>query len=395
MLNKIIYNQYFNSLISKFTVAFFGILNSILISRSLGPALKGEYAYILNIANLAVVILNLGIYQSYPYYKRQAKQPNILAQYVNNIFFQFICYLFIAIILSFLIMQKVWIVVFTLIPIMVLSRQLSFIALVENISLRNIINIIDQFFYTCILLTVYICLPRNINVVIAALYIKEITAVLLIMILFKFRINLLKVDYKLMGQTIVFGIYPMLTMLLTTLNYQVDVLILKSYVIFEQIGYYTIGVGLANQAWIIPDAFKDVLFAKTAKDDAKRDVRFSLKVNVLISFAIFCIILLFGEVIIRILYGAEFVHAYPVTIIIFAGTISMVIFKLLVPIYNAKGKQRISFIILLISALTNILLNIILIPQYGINGAAFASVISYTICGIAFLVGYIKMQKEG
>jgi len=388
MLKNVTNNQYLYSLLSKFTITFFGLTSSVLISRSLGPSLKGEYAYILNIVNIAVVVLNLGIYQSYPYYRRK-QLADINARYINNIFFQFLCYIAIALIMVFFIRQRVWAIISTLIPVMILSRQLNFIALVENIRIRNTINIIDQLFYTGLILAAYLCMPHNLYIIFAVLYVKEITAVALIIIIFKFKINLKYVDFKLLGETIAFGIYPMLAMLLTTLNYQVDVLILKAYVSFEQIGYYTIGAGLANQAWIIPDAFKDVLFAKTARDDAKKDIRFSLIINITISFVIFLAVIIYGRQAIKILYGEQFVEAYRVTTIIFAGTISMVIFKLLMPLYNAKGKQKLSFRILFISVAANIILNFILIPIYGINGAAFASVISYTVCGGAFLI-YLK-----
>jgi O-antigen/teichoic acid export membrane protein len=283
--------------------------------------------------------------------------------------------------------QKVWTIIFTLVPFMVLSRQLNFISLIENIRRRNTINIIDQFFYTCVILLIFFYHPQNYEVLILALYIKEITAIILVIAFYHLRIHITKADIKLLGETIAFGIYPMLTMLLTTLNYQVDVIILKAYVDFEQIGYYTIGVGLANQAWVIPDAFKDVLFAKTAKSDSMRDIRLSLIINIVFSTVLFVVVSLIGKQIITILYGVEFISAYKVTTVIFAGSISMVLFKLLMPLYNAKGKQKISFYILLTSCIINIVMNIILIPLYGITGAALASVISYTICGAAFLLG--------
>ena len=50
--------------------------------------------------------------------------------------------------------------------------------------------------------------------------------------------------------------------------------------------------------------------------------------------------------------------------------------------------MRISFISLLI----NISINYILIPIYGIIGAAIASLISYIIYGLLFIIIYIKYE---
>jgi Na+-driven multidrug efflux pump len=50
-----------------------------------------------------------------------------------------------------------------------------------------------------------------------------------------------------------------------------------------------------------------------------------------------------------------------------------------------KGKQVRSFLILLLTVGANVIANALLIPPFGINGAAFASVVSYTLCGMIFL----------
>lgn len=386
MWKKIIQSQYVYSIISKFCIVILGVANSVLINRSLGPSMKGEYAYILNIASLVVLILNLGIYQSYPFYRRK-KVPALREKYNSIVFLQFAAYMLLAIILLLFNRQQSWFFIFTLVPIMVLSRQLNFISLIENVKLRNTINMLDEFLYTAVTLVIFLVAPHNITILIAALYIKEIAAVVTIVVLYKLKFSISSFNMQFLSEILRFGFFPMLTMLLITMNYQVDVLILKWYVSFEQIGYYTIGVGLANQAWVIPDAFKDVLFAKTARDDALRDIKFSLIFNLLFSIGIFILFAFAGKYVIMILYGMEFIPAYQVTLIIFFGTISMVLFKLLMPLYNAKGKQKSSFVILFVSVLLNIVLNVILIPRYGINGAAFASVISYSVCGVTFWLG--------
>lgn len=374
-------------------MAFLALLNSVIINRGLGPALKGEYAYILNIANIIVLILNLGIYQSYPFYKRQNIEA-IKSKYTGIVFFQFFLYIGIAIITSITLSNKIMTYILLLIPIMVISRQLSFITLIESIITRNIINIMDTLFYTGLLSIAYFIFPQKIDLVILALFIREIIAVVFMTFYLRPRINIKNIDFKFMLKIIKFGLFPMFTTFLITINYQMDVIILKWFVPFTEIGYYTVGVGLASQAWLIPDAFKDVLFSKTAKNDSLKDIQYSLKLNFIVNTAIFLIVLFSGKYFITLLYGQQFLPAYTVTVIIFFGSIWMAVFKILIPIYNAKGMQRISFWILLTSAVVNVVLNIILIPRHGIEGAAYASVVSYSICGGLFLYN-MKLVGKG
>ena len=60
------------------------------------------------------------------------------------------------------------------------------------------------------------------------------------------------------------GFFPMLALLMTTLNYRIDVLILKSYpqITSSQLGVYSIGISLADKIVLIPDTLKGILASK-------------------------------------------------------------------------------------------------------------------------------------
>ena len=58
----------------------------------------------------------------------------------------------------------------------------------------------------------------------------------------------------------------------------------------------------------------------------------------------------------------------------------------------AENYTTISFYRTLIGAIVNVILNIILIPKYGINGAASATLISYFVA--TFSMGFIAKTKK-
>lgn len=95
-----------------------------------------------------------------------------------------------------------------------------------------------------------------------------------------------------------------------------------------------------------------------------------------------------GRLFIKTLYGIEFIESYNVSIMLFIGTIPMIFYKLIHPIYISIGKQKVVTKILFVAVSLNVILNLKFIPLYGIMGAATASVASYGICGMIFALKF-------
>ena len=150
----------------------------------------------------------------------------------------------------------------------------------------------------------------------------------------------------------------MVTTLMLTLNYRVDTLMMGYlyHIPDTEIGFYSLGVSLSEYGWLIPDAFREVLFSRTAKDDAIEEVTMSMKVNFYLTLLMILGILLLGRPVIRILAGAEYLPAYPVTVMLIAGIIPMSYFKIIGTLLLAQGKKGVYLGMLSASVLVNILL---------------------------------------
>lgn len=388
-MKNIFKNNYVNSLLTKAFVVFLGILTTVIINRYLGPAGRGEYAYILNIVNILVLLLNLGLYQSYPYYRKNIEEQ-AKSKYYNMFLIQFTVYFLIFVLIALILESSLFLILSVLIPLMILSTQLRFISLIENINKRNFINVINQLIYVLILLVVVTLFDANYIYILISILIKELISILIYIKKFNYKFNLRLVDKKTFKTSITVGIFPMFTSLLLSLNYKVDILILELFVSFDEMGYYAVGVALASQIWIIPDAFKDVIFSRVAKSDSILGILLSIKINIYVSIIITLILIFSGKHLIVLLYGDEFIMAYEILTLIFIGIFPMIFFKLINPLFNVKGLHKFSFYILLISVIFNIVLNFILIPLWGIHGAAISSIFSYTLCGFIFVSKFLK-----
>ena len=82
-----------------------------------------------------------------------------------------------------------------------------------------------------------------------------------------FNFSLKYIHKELIVELLKFGFFPMLALLLTSLNYKIDIIMLNMSrnITMAQIGVYSIGVALADKTVYIPDAVKEILLSKLAK----------------------------------------------------------------------------------------------------------------------------------
>ncbi|MCL2489751.1 MAG: polysaccharide biosynthesis C-terminal domain-containing protein [Propionibacteriaceae bacterium] len=187
------------------------------------------------------------------------------------------------------------------------------------------------------------------------------------------------------------GFIPMLTNVLVVINYRIDVVMLGwLHVDYYYIGLYAVGVSVAEYCWVIPDAFKDVMINRTAKDKAITSLTFSLRVSMTILVVIFVVLVFACRFLISLAYGSAFAEASNVTILMLVGVYSMVYAKILGVSYLSSGRWVFYFRVLLIASIANVGLNLVAIPTWGIYGAATVSVATYTLAGAWFLVSFLR-----
>ena len=394
-LVKLVKSDYGLSLLGKVLSIVIGLLSSIFYIRYLGIEFKGEYSYINEISSIAALILNFGIYQSYPYYYRRLKQE-VYAKYVKIFSTQFVVYSIIVMTLFFLPNNTLVVkLVLIQIPVLVLKTQLDNIVLIERFRLFVIMDIIYKsalcLFYFFLWLfadssLIYMVIGVTIiNLVFCELY-----------LLFTRRIKLefkLDIDVAFLKDVIKFGFFPMLSALLLTLNYSADIIFLRILGDSKELSLYSTAAIVINYVWIFPNAFKDVLIGQVARKYDENRVAFSVKISLFITMIVFIVFLILGKLAIRIVFGKDFIGCYEIILVLFLGTFSMIFFKMFGTVFVTEGKRVLYFVILLISVIANLIANYVLIPILGMYGAGISSVVSYDICGIAFLIAYCRYKK--
>jgi O-antigen/teichoic acid export membrane protein len=152
-----------------------------------------------------------------------------------------------------------------------------------------------------------------------------------------------------------------------------------------EVGYYSAAQKLILLAYVFPALLASASFpalSRFAKTDPERSKNI-LKKTLLISFGVaattLALGLVFGELAFSIIFGKEYLPALPAffillfsVLVVFPGTLAgNALFA-----YNEE-KYFLKFVI--ISTLVNIFFNLLLIPDYGISGAAVATIATQLI----------------
>ena len=391
---KITGNDYVYTIFTKIMAVLIGLVASSFSNRFLGPELKGELGQISSMISIVAVTANFGLYQPYPYYKRQGEE-DVLNKFLRIFMLQFVVYSIIGVFGAAVLGSFALAAVCLIAPIQVLANQLSFMIMVEDVKFKNKIFFTARITNTLITILAFYTMSRTIMVSLALVVVGDLITVIMALYRMKRMPNPLRADLRFAAKIVPFGIVSMITTLMVTLNYRVDTLMMGYMfgVPDVEIGYYTLGVSLSEYGWLIPDAFREVLFSRTAKDDAIGEVTMSMKVNLYLTLCMIVGILLLGKLVIWMLAGAEYLPACPVTVLLIAGIIPMSYFKIIGTLLLAQGKKYTYLGMLTLSVVANIICNMFTIPLWGKMGAAAASVVSYTVAGGCFLAYYLRSYK--
>jgi O-antigen/teichoic acid export membrane protein len=161
----------------------------------------------------------------------------------------------------------------------------------------------------------------------------------------------------------------MFTMILGSLLHWMDILMLGYFTNIETVGLYHPAVRTAGlQQSILIHIYKLV-------------TRWILTLVI----PILILILLFSTKI-MLLFGADFLKSSNALIILSIGTSIFAIFGVSGTVLVVSGYQKLNLVNALSATILNICLNIILIPKYGIMGAAWATLSSMTFIAVARII---------
>ena len=233
---------------------------------------------------------------------------------------------------------------------------------------------------------IYINASLN-TIAIAILFDSIFLAITLFFFYYKYKktIGLWSFDFLILKEFIKSAIPLTLVAISSFIYTRIDQLMIKNMLSIESVGHYSAAVYLSEIFYIIPTIITFSVFTKVAELKKDNNIEYKnifLKIySLLVWIAIPATILtiLFGNQIIYILYGDDFIKSVNVLKILSLGFIFISINLLFVKFLYVEGFEKKYLSRTIFGVMINILLNYLLISNYGINGAALATVITLFI----------------
>jgi|SaaInlLV_10m_DNA_2_1039722.scaffolds.fasta_scaffold00838_12 O-antigen/teichoic acid export membrane protein len=173
---------------------------------------------------------------------------------------------------------------------------------------------------------------------------------------------------------------------------QTDIIMIGMYMSEKDVGLYAIAMKLALLTSFVLNAVNSVVSPKFSQyyhandmETLKKTAKDSSKLIFYTTFPILIFLIIFGKYILGI-FGEEFEKAYLVLVILIIGQMVNSFSGSVGYFLNMTGNQAIYQKVILVGLFINIILNVLLIPLYGLIGAAIATSISLALWNLLALL---------
>jgi len=194
--------------------------------------------------------------------------------------------------------------------------------------------------------------------------------------------------------------FPLLLSTVSVVIYaRIDQVMLRHFIDVKAVGIYDAAVRLSDVWYIIPTVLVSSLFPAIVNALTVSPQLFRariLKLSAVLAVLIVLVALpasFFSDWIIRTLYGEAFIESAFVLKIYIWSLLGYGIGQVMFSYLIAVNKGYVYLVSTTSTMIINVVLNILLIPKYGINGAALATLISYSLLPIIpFAYKEIRVQ---
>ncbi len=183
----------------------------------------------------------------------------------------------------------------------------------------------------------------------------------------------------------------------TLLATRSNILIINYYLDTTQVGYFYVALVMAELLWFVSIAVETSLYPKTSSQTLEEASYLTMRACrqvLLLTFTGGILMAIFGKYLILLYGGKAFLPATLPLLILLPGSILYTFAKVLSALWVRKGWFiQLTYMASAMAAI-NIILNLILVPKYGMIGAAYATTISHSLTGLLGILLYYKFVNR-
>jgi O-antigen/teichoic acid export membrane protein len=398
------FNKYFRNTSWPFVARIISLAVSFVVStyvaRYLGPANYGELSYSVSFINIFSFIASLGIDQVI--YRDFIKFPEKRGEYVGT-----------ALVLKFIagLVATVFCIVFgyitsrqdvsfTLITILAFTFVFNsfsiiiyeFQAQVES-KYPSLVSIADTVVLNILKVIVVIENKGVIYLAIILLFEPILIAGLLIYYRTK-RIGSIRtwVYNKTIAKTLLKDSFPLIFSAAFSLIYgRIDQVLIKNMIDAQSVGLYGAAVQLTEVWYLVPNILVGSFFPAIVNAKAISENEYVKRLGWLSGILLFIAVAIalpttfIAPFVMNLVFGAAFVAGSTVLQIYIWSNIGTFLANIATSYLINENMRFTVFVSSCVGMVVNVVLNLILIPHYGIEGSAFATLISYSLIPVSLL----------
>jgi O-antigen/teichoic acid export membrane protein len=180
------------------------------------------------------------------------------------------------------------------------------------------------------------------------------------------------------------------------LNYRLDMFLVAHFMDVTAVGFYAIAVGMAERLWMIPVSLGTVLLPRVSAIGNAQANLITPKISrhtLFIVFVLSIVLLISARPLIQLFFGPAFLPAAKPLVMLLPGVVSLSFARVLTSDLAGRGRPEFGSFAAFVSLATNIPLNLVLIPKWGICGAAAASSLAYCLATVVVLTAFSRLTK--
>jgi len=168
---------------------------------------------------------------------------------------------------------------------------------------------------------------------------------------------------------------------------RIDQVFIKYFIDITTVGLYSVAVQLTEIWQVLPQILLAALFPALVNAHTTNKIYGKRVLALTLLLSLYCVLvslftIVLAPVLVPLIYGTAFIASVPLLKIYTWSLFGTVSGFLITTILVTENQRRIQIMVGILPMILNIILNLLLIPQYGAAGAAWATVLSYSLAPV-------------
>ncbi|HET8651940.1 MAG TPA: oligosaccharide flippase family protein [Gaiellaceae bacterium] len=390
--------------LSQVAAAVIALVNVLVIARALGPAGRGDVAFLATIVFLTSQLAALGVHQAHS--NLAGRSPHLRpALATNSIVFSVVLgAASIGVVAGLIALFPAlagdadasarWLALAS-IPVIIFELYLLYLVQADyGFAAANLAHVVGPLLTAAVNgilaamgeLTVFAAIATMVGGYLAS-------TALLVWYVQRRLAGFGRPDRALVRPVVGFGIKVHAGRVMLTGNYRLDQWFVGAIAGSRELGLYSVAVAWAEALFFLPQAFVNVQrpdLVRAQPTEAARQAATLFRAAMLLTVAPAVIMVVSAPVLCTAIFGKEFAGSVDDLRVLAFGAFGIVSLKLLGDALTAQSRPGLETAAVAVAFAITVALDIVLIPPYGGLGAAVASTIAYTAGGLAVAVLFAR-----